>query len=68
MSFEEEFDGTYIGNSSLFGSGLKNDKTRSWVTSSMRDGFHFGLLSLLINNARTPDISERIRIETKLEE
>lgn len=44
----------YIDKSSLFGSGRKNDLTRSSVTSSMRGGFHFGLLSFVMSKARTP--------------
>lgn len=43
-----------MGSSSLFGSGLKNERKRSSVTSSTLGGFHFGVLSFLINRALTP--------------
>lgn len=44
----------YIGSFSSLGNGSKNDSTRASVTSSILGGFHCGLLSLVMSNARTP--------------
>lgn len=49
-----------MGKSSLFGNGRKNDNTLCSVTSSMRAGFHLGLLSLVMSSARTPKYTENI--------
>lgn len=40
--------------SSLLGNGWKKDKTLCSVTSSIRDGIHFGFLSLVTSPARVP--------------
>lgn len=44
----------YIDKSSLLGKGRKYERTFSSVTSSIRGGFQFGLLSFVISKARTP--------------
>lgn len=52
----------YMGKSSSFGKGRKNDNTLCSVTSSIRDGFHLGLLSLVMSNARTPKTERTYQI------
>lgn len=49
----------YIGSSSLSGNGLYNGNISSSVTSSMRDGSHFGLLSFVMSKERTPETVEQ---------